>query len=66
MTDVHDFIVLISPAIPATAPIRTSTVVMNTDNLKAAVCHDYVCAEYKNSYRNGENFISERLPPGGL
>ncbi len=27
------------------------------------VCHDYVCAEYKNSYRNGDNFIgSDCLP----
>ena len=33
------------------------------DSLKAAICHDYVCAEYKNSYRNGDNFIgSDCLP----
>ena len=33
------------------------------DSLKAAVCHDYVCAEYKNHYRNNDNFIgSDCLP----
>nr|WP_242940589.1 phage/plasmid primase, P4 family [Anaeromicropila populeti] len=36
---------------------------MDKANLKAAICHDYVCAEYRNSYRNGENFIgSDCLP----
>ena len=31
--------------------------------LKAAICHDYVCAEYKNHYRNKDNFIgSDCLP----
>ena len=25
-------------------------VIQDEDSLKAAVCHDYVCAEYKNSY----------------
>lgn len=38
-------------------------VILNEDSLKAAINHDYVCAEYKNSYRNGENFIgSDCLP----
>ncbi|MDD3218127.1 MAG: phage/plasmid primase, P4 family [Lachnospiraceae bacterium] len=38
-------------------------VVLDEVNLKAAICHDYVCAEYRNSYRNGENFIgSDCLP----
>lgn len=38
-------------------------VVLDEANLKAAICHDYVCAEYRNSYRNGENFIgSDCLP----
>lgn len=32
-------------------------VILDEDSLKAAICHDYVCAEYKNSYRNGDNFI---------
>ena len=32
-------------------------------SLQAAVCHDYVCAEYRGSYRGGENFIgSDCLP----
>ena len=31
--------------------------------LKSAICHDYVCAEYKNHYRNNDNFIgSDCLP----
>lgn len=38
-------------------------VILNEEIFKAAVCHDYVCAEYKNSYRNGQNFIgSDCLP----
>ena len=37
--------------------------VTDTNSLIAAVGHDYVCAEYRNSYRNGENFIgSDCLP----
>lgn len=32
-------------------------------SLKAAFCHDYVCAEYRNSYRSNDNFIgSDCLP----
>ena len=38
-------------------------VILDAANLKAAISHDYVCAEYRNSYRNGENFIgSDCLP----
>lgn len=38
-------------------------VILDEASLKAAICHDYVCAEYQNSYRNGENFIgSDCLP----
>lgn len=38
-------------------------IILDEDSLKAAVSHDYVCAEYKNSYRNGNNFIgSDCLP----
>lgn len=38
-------------------------IIINGDTLKSAVSHDYVCAEYKNSYRNGDNFIgSDCLP----
>lgn len=37
--------------------------VTDTDSLKKAVGCDYVCAEYKNSYRNGDNFLgSDCLP----
>lgn len=31
--------------------------------LQRAVCHDYVCAAYANSYRNGENFLSSDCLP---
>ena len=38
-------------------------VILDAASLKAAISHDYVCAEYRNSYRNGENFIgSDCLP----
>lgn len=38
-------------------------VILDEASLKAAICHDYVCAEYLNSYRNGDNFIgSDCLP----
>lgn len=37
--------------------------VNNADELKAAVCHDYVCAAYKGGYRSNDNFIgSDCLP----
>ncbi len=37
--------------------------VTDTQSLKSAVSSDYVCAEYKNNYRNGDNFIgSDCLP----
>ena len=32
--------------------------VMDAAGLREAVKHDYVCAEYKNSYRSGGNFIT--------
>lgn len=38
-------------------------VILDEDSLKAAISHDYVCAEYKNNYRNSNNFIgSDCLP----
>ena len=38
-------------------------VILDEDSLKSAISHDYVCAEYKNSYRSGNNFIgSDCLP----
>ncbi len=37
--------------------------ITDADSLKAAVLSDYVCAEYKNSYRSNSNFIgSDCLP----
>ena len=32
-------------------------------SLQAAVAHDYVCAEYRNNYRNGDNFIGSNCLP---
>ena len=32
-------------------------------SLAQAVSHDYVCAEYKGSYRNNDNFISSNCLP---
>ncbi|MFR4536775.1 MAG: phage/plasmid primase, P4 family [Anaerotignaceae bacterium] len=38
-------------------------VILDEESLKAAIRHDYVCAKYKNNYRNSENFIgSDCLP----
>ncbi|MEM5770392.1 MAG: hypothetical protein AAGU32_19210, partial [Bacillota bacterium] len=37
--------------------------ITDSASLTAAVGRDYVCAEYKNNYRNGDNFIgSDCLP----
>ena len=38
-------------------------IILDADSLKEAVRHDYVCAEYRNSYRSGENFISSDCLP---
>ena len=38
-------------------------VILDETSLKTAICHDYVCAEYLNSYRNGDNFISSDCLP---
>ena len=38
-------------------------VILDEDSLKAAIRHDYVCAEYQNHYRSGDNFLgSDCLP----
>ena len=37
--------------------------ITDLESLKAAVTHDYVCAEYRNNYRNGENFIGTDCLP---
>ena len=48
---------------PGNCSYPHKTVVMNTDSMKAAVGHDYVCAEYKNHYRNSDNFLSADCLP---
>ena len=48
---------------PGNCSYPHKTVVMDTDSLKAAVGHDYVCAEYKHHYRNGANFLSADCLP---
>lgn len=37
--------------------------VIDEASLKEAINHDYVCAEYKNSYRSGDNFIGSNCLP---
>jgi len=38
-------------------------VILDEAGLRAAISHDYVCAEYRNCYRNNDNFIgSDCLP----
>lgn len=39
------------------------TEVVDADSLKTAIRHDYVCAEYKNNYRSGGNFIGADCLP---
>ena len=36
---------------------------MDADRMRDAVSHDYVCAEYKNHYRNSDNFLSADCLP---
>ncbi len=37
--------------------------VTDEDSLRKATAHDYVCAEYRNHYRNGENFLGADCLP---
>ena len=37
--------------------------VVDEDSLKEAVMHDYVCAEYKENYRNNSNFLGANCLP---
>ena len=37
--------------------------VTDTESLLSAVARDYVCAEYRNNYRNGDNFIGADCLP---
>ena len=48
---------------PCNCSYPHKTVVIDEDSLKRAVCHDYVCAEYRNSYRNSDNFIGADCLP---
>ena len=43
---------------PANCSYPHKHLITDTESLMQAVCHDYVCAEYLNDYRNNENFIS--------
>lgn len=48
---------------PGNCLYPTKHIVLNEEGLKKAVEHDYVCAQYKNNYRNNDNFIgSDCLP----
>ena len=49
---------------PGNCSYPNKHVILDETSLKTAICHDYVCAEYLNSYRNGDNFIgSDCLQP---
>ena len=49
--------------VPSNCSYPHKKLVTDEGSLKDAISHDYVCAEYKNSYRNGDNFIgSDCLP----
>lgn len=48
---------------PTNCAYPNKHVILDEASLKEAICRDYVCAEYRNSYRNGDNFIgSDCLP----
>lgn len=48
---------------PSNCSYPHKTEVRDAGDLAAAVSRDYVCAEYMNHYRNGENFLgSDCLP----
>ncbi len=49
--------------IPGNCSYPHAVEVIDKDSLTKAVAHDYVCAEYKGSYRSNDNFIgSDCLP----
>ena len=48
---------------PGNCSYPHKTVVMDANSMRAAVSHDYVCAEYKNHYRNSDNFLSADCLP---
>lgn len=48
---------------PGNCSYPNPSVVTDAESLRAAICHDYVCADYKNNYRSNENFLgSDCLP----
>lgn len=48
---------------PGNCSYPRKTAVIDEASLKSAICNDYVCAEYKNNYRNGENFLGADCLP---
>ena len=48
---------------PGNCSYPNKHIITDLETLKAAVSHDYVCAEYKNNYRNGENFLGTDCLP---
>lgn len=48
---------------PGNCCYPNKTEVTDVESLRLAVCHDYVCAEYKNSYRSGDNFLGADCLP---
>ena len=48
---------------PGNCSYPNKHIITDLESLKGAVNHDYVCAEYRNNYRNGENFIGTDCLP---
>ena len=48
---------------PGNCSYPHKTEVTDALSLQSAVSHDYVCAEYRNSYRNGDNFLGADCLP---
>ena len=48
---------------PANCLYPNKIEVTTLEELKVAVSHDYVCATYKDSYRNSGNFIASNCLP---
>ena len=50
---------------PGNCSYPRKNVILDEASLKEAVQHDYVCAEYRNNYRNGDNFIGSVFQSDG-
>ena len=48
---------------PGNCSYPNKNTITDAASLQLAVCHDYVCAEYKNNYRNGDNFLGADCLP---